>query len=191
MSSNGTSNGGAQNGPIPNGTASTAAAAGAQMPASAAAAAAASTSVTAAPGPPIADFMTQLEGLYSLDKYWRNFHCFTILNCKSRGRLHDVLVKMPISDYSPTIPDAVTQHFLSTAGFETSDPRIVKLVSLASQKFVSDIANDALQHCKMRNAGQSASSKKGKDRKHTMTTEDLSQALSDQGITLKKPPYYV
>ena len=96
-----------------------------------------------------------------------------------------------LEDYSPTIPDAVTQHFLSTAGFETNDPRIVKLVSLASQKFISDIANDALQHCKMRNAAGQAANKKGKDRKHTMTTEDLSQALSDQGITLKKPPYYV
>ena len=154
MSSNGTSNGGASNGPIPNGTAAVGTPAGVLPPSTVGGAAASTASGTAAPGPPIADFMTQLE------------------------------------DYSPTIPDAVTQHFLSTAGFETNDPRIVKLVSLASQKFISDIANDALQHCKMRNAGQ-ASNKKGKDRKHTMTTEDLSQALSDQGITLKKPPYYV
>ena len=154
MSSNGTSNGGAPNGPIPNGTATGGAPVAGVLPPSGAASTSSGTAVAAA-GPPIADFMTQLE------------------------------------DYSPTIPDAVTQHFLSTAGFETSDPRIVKLVSLASQKFISDIANDALQHCKMRNAAGQAANKKGKDRKHTMTTEDLSQALSDQGITLKKPPYYV
>jgi transcription initiation factor TFIID subunit 10 len=95
-----------------------------------------------------------------------------------------------LEEYTPTIPDSVTTHFLSTAGLQTDDPRIVRLVSLATQKFISDIANDALQHCKMRGAGQAAS-KKTKDRKFTLTSEDLSQALSDHGITLKKPPYYV
>jgi len=94
-----------------------------------------------------------------------------------------------LEDYTPTIPDAVTSHYLSSAGFDTSDPRLLRLVSLAAQKFVSDVANDALTHCKMRQANQ-ASSKKGKDRKLVMTTEDLSSALGEQGVTVKKPPYY-
>ncbi|XP_064384172.1 transcription initiation factor TFIID subunit 10-like [Halichondria panicea] len=94
-----------------------------------------------------------------------------------------------LEDYTPTVPDAVTVHFLQKAGFSTRDPKIVRLVSLAAQKFISDIANDALQHCKMRSAGQSAR-KATKDRKYTLTMEDLGKALGEYGINLKKPAYY-
>lgn len=84
---------------------------------------------------------------------------------------------------------------------------------MAAQKFISDIANDALQHCKTRtnnssssgsggSAGGSSSSsnnnnqnknnqKTSKDRKYTLTMEDLSPALNDYGITVKKAHYFV
>lgn len=97
---------------------------------------------------------------------------------------------MQLEEYTPTIPDAVVKHYLSTSGFDTSDPRVLRLVSLAAQKFVSDVANDALQHCKMRSAGQAIKNNKNKDRKFVMTMEDLGQALGNQGVTVKKPPYY-
>ena len=92
-----------------------------------------------------------------------------------------------LQDYNTTIPDTVTSHYLATAGLETTDPRIVKLVSLAAQKFVSDVAADALTHCKMK---QNTAKKAGKDSKLIMTTEDLSSALSEQGVNVKKPMYY-
>ena len=98
---------------------------------------------------------------------------------------------MQLEDYQPTIPDAVTKYYLSTAGFDTSDPRILRLVSLATQKFVSDIANDALQHCKMRGANAAGQAKGKKDRKFVMTVDDLTLALQDQGISVKKPPYFM
>ncbi|UYV75396.1 TAF10 [Cordylochernes scorpioides] len=92
-----------------------------------------------------------------------------------------------LETYNPTIPDAVTTHFLNSAGFETSDVRIVRLISLASQKFISDIANEALQSCKMKNIG---AAKKPKERQYTLTMDDLSSSLSEHGISVKKPFYF-
>ncbi|KAK2727869.1 transcription initiation factor TFIID subunit 10-like [Artemia franciscana] len=94
-----------------------------------------------------------------------------------------------LEDYTPTIPDAVTCYYAGTAGFESSDPRIIRLMSLAAQKFVSDVINDALQHCKMRGSGQ-PSKTKSKDRKYTLSMEDLVPALQEYGIVVKKPPYH-
>ncbi len=64
----------------------------------------------------------------------------------------------------------------------------VRLISLAAQKFISDVVNDALQHGKMRGAGQSK--KTSKDKRYTLTMEDLSPALAEYGINVKKPHYF-
>ncbi|XP_064414140.1 transcription initiation factor TFIID subunit 10 isoform X2 [Latimeria chalumnae] len=97
---------------------------------------------------------------------------------------------LQLEDYTPTIPDAVTGYYLNRAGFEASDPRIIRLISLAAQKFVSDIANDALQHCKMKGTASTSSRNKSKDKKHTLTMEDLTPALAEYGINVKKPLYF-
>ncbi|XP_017006848.1 transcription initiation factor TFIID subunit 10 [Drosophila takahashii] len=104
-----------------------------------------------------------------------------------------------LEDYTPTIPDALTMNALKSAGFSTVDPQIVRLISVSAQKFISDIANDALQHCKTRttniqhSSGHSSSKdkKNPKDRKYTLAMEDLVPALADHGITMRKPQYFV
>nr|XP_057941250.1 transcription initiation factor TFIID subunit 10 [Doryrhamphus excisus] len=97
---------------------------------------------------------------------------------------------MQLEEYTPTIPDAVTGYYLNRAGFEASDPRIIRLISLASQKFISDIANDALQYCKMKGTASGSSRSKTKDKKYTLTMEDLGPALSEYGVNVKKPYYF-
>ncbi|XP_030383158.1 transcription initiation factor TFIID subunit 10 [Scaptodrosophila lebanonensis] len=104
-----------------------------------------------------------------------------------------------LEDYMPTVADALTQRVLNTAGFGTIDPRIVRIISVTAQKFIADIANDALQHCKTRTTniqhssghGSNKDKKNPKDRKYTLTMDDLLPALLDHGITMRKPQYFV
>ena len=90
---------------------------------------------------------------------------------------------------SPQIPDEVTNYFLSLSGFECPDERVTRLVSLATHKFVADLTNDALQHCKVRNQAKSGKAE-GADTRLVLTTEDLANSCKEYGIQLRKPAYY-
>ena len=59
-----------------------------------------------------------------------------------------------LDGYTPLIPDQVTDFYLEKVGFECHDVRLKRLLSLAAEKFVSDIAADAFQYARIRtNAG--------------------------------------
>ncbi|CAO3678192.1 unnamed protein product [Rhizopus stolonifer] len=83
--------------------------------------------------------------------------------------------------------NAVTDYYLNKLGFDCDDVRIKRLLALATQKFIADVATDAFQHCKVR---QSGNRKTGKERKTVLTMEDLSPALAEYGVNVKKPEYY-
>ncbi|CAB0035548.1 unnamed protein product [Trichogramma brassicae] len=76
-----------------------------------------------------------------------------------------------------------------TAGQPLSE-FLLQLEDYTPTKFISEIANDALQHCKMRGANQN-SKQKVKDRRFTLTMEDLTPAVAEYGIVVKKPHYFV
>ena len=84
----------------------------------------------------------------------------------------------------PLIPDAITKPILNQAGFACDDLRVQRVISLAAQKFVTDIATDALHYSKQNG------DKKNKTRKMVLTVQDLSQALAEYGIKSVKPEYY-
>lgn len=96
---------------------------------------------------------------------------------------------LQLEDCAPTIPDVVTSFYMNSAGFESQDPRMVRLISLVAQKFISDIAYDALQYSKVKASGQNTK-KQAKDKKMVLTLEDLTPALEEYGIQARKPPYF-
>ncbi|KAM0863569.1 hypothetical protein ACQ4PT_044513 [Festuca glaucescens] len=90
------------------------------------------------------------------------------------------------------IPDELVEHYLGRSGFHSPDLRLTRLVAVAAQKFVSDIASDSLQHCKARVAApiKDNKSKQPKDRRLVLTMDDLSKALLEHGVNLKHPEYF-
>ncbi|KAI0124818.1 TAF10-like protein [Xylariales sp. AK1849] len=76
--------------------------------------------------------------------------------------LKEFLGKM--DDYAPIIPDAVTNYYLARAGLPpppTTDQRLARLLALATQKFVADIAADAYQYSRIRASNTSANNPMG------------------------------
>lgn len=80
------------------------------------------------------------------------------------------------------------------------DSNSKKLISLMAEKFMTDVATDALAYARLKNPDTSihimhliiylflyfmfASSDK-------IGLDDLSSALADQGVTSKRPPYHL
>jgi transcription initiation factor TFIID subunit 10 len=105
----------------------------------------------------------------------------------AKVEVEDLLAAM--ETFVPTIPEEVTQHYLRQTGFQTSDERIVRLVTLAAQKFATDIVEDSLQRCKWRRE-QLRGKDRTDDRRLVLTSEDLAEALKEHGVSVIKPLYY-
>ncbi|KAL8707079.1 MAG: hypothetical protein Q9225_007836, partial [Loekoesia sp. 1 TL-2023] len=63
-----------------------------------------------------------------------------------------------MDDYTPIIPDAVTSHHLLLAGLppDSIPQPLSRLLALATQKFIADVAADAYQYSRMRASGNTS-----------------------------------
>ncbi|KAM7201271.1 transcription initiation factor TFIID subunit 10 [Rhypophila sp. PSN 637] len=69
-----------------------------------------------------------------------------------------------MDDYAPIIPDAVTNYYMTRAGLPPppqTDQRLARLLALATQKFIADIAADAYQYSRIRASNTSANNPMG------------------------------
>ena len=87
------------------------------------------------------------------------------------------LVKLlnEIDDYQLLIPDSVVKYHLERTGckVDAMDTKIVRLISLAAQKFATKLTADALNY---------SVAKKPNSTDRTLAMEDLSRVLKDEGI---------
>lgn len=118
----------------------------------------------------------------------------------------------------PIIPDAVIDYYLTKNGFDCADVRVKRLLALATQKFVSDIATDAYEYSRIRSAitvhnsnngqararqlilgqqqpgqltqQQQQQNEKTKANKVVLTVNDLSSAVSEYGLNVSRPDFY-
>ena len=97
--------------------------------------------------------------------------------------------------WNEQIPDELTNHYLKRAGIAEPDTRVTRLISLATQRFVQQIADDAYRCAVQRNQAQVKEKKeKGydtRDKRIVLENEDLAAALKDYGVNFHKPPYFV
>ncbi|XP_008783071.1 transcription initiation factor TFIID subunit 10 isoform X5 [Phoenix dactylifera] len=106
----------------------------------------------------------------------------------------------PLSRNS-SLPSWTTPPPFRTSWWSTTSPGVAstaptydcrtRLVAVAAQKFISEVASDALQHCKARPAPPvKDKSKQPKDKRLVLTMEDLSKALHKHGVNLKHQEYF-
>ena len=118
-------------------------------------------------------------------------------------------------DNPPIIPDPVIDYYLRKNGFDCVDVRVKRLLALATQKFISDIASDAYEYSRIRSPVAVGNANNGQARarqlmlgqqqitqqqqqqnertqtsKVVLTVNDLSSAVQEYGLNIGRPDFY-
>jgi transcription initiation factor TFIID subunit 10 len=106
-----------------------------------------------------------------------------LLNCLSENEL--------------TIPDELTRYLLRTVGVDMRDERALRMVSLAAQRFIATVLNDAYLLRKQKRDRSRNTTKQLKqmgmssDEPSILTKEDVSNVLDDAGVHIQQQMYYM
>lgn len=81
-------------------------------------------------------------------------------------------------------------YYLNRSGFNCPDDRVKRLIAVAAQKFISDIASEALTIARGNSQKRKRDNSAAADTKLVLTTEELSIAATRSGIAVKKPKFF-
>ncbi|KFM26282.1 Transcription initiation factor TFIID subunit 10 [Auxenochlorella protothecoides] len=99
-----------------------------------------------------------------------------------------------LEDAQLAVPDELTQYALRRTGHECVDTRTVRLVSLAAQRFIASLLDEAINVHKRRKLAPASQLKADghnvRDKRAVLTTEELVEALKECGVNAKVAPYY-
>ena len=97
-----------------------------------------------------------------------------------------------LDSYAPTLPTEVSGYYLSKSGVNVQDERMLKLVSLAADKFMADIVFDAKQFSVLRQSSQRKDVKrKAVESADTLEFQDLVRSLKMRRISISRPNGFI
>jgi len=96
----------------------------------------------------------------------------------SRAAARPGTLPHPGAGWPRQIPDELVTYYLNRSGFNCPDQRVKRLIAVAAQKFISDIATEALSSARQRSQKRDRASRDRpapakQPRKLVLTTEDL------------------
>lgn len=91
-----------------------------------------------------------------------------------------------LEEYNPTFPENLTRYYMERAGFAVKDERILKLVSLAADKAMSQIIYEAKQVATLRQHGNRNAKRKSDRTNDSFEIDDLEASLSQFRIYIRK-----
>ena len=85
------------------------------------------------------------------------------------------------------LPEEVTRHYLRQGGVDCEDESIVKLVSLATDKFVAEVVHDAIEFGRLRALRDPSSRAADADAASPLQLQDVMMSLSQRGVNVLTP----